>query len=131
MSALRVYRIVVESWPTLDGEPWARFYGEGAAVPNDEIPEWLEPYIAKGFAAYGHWSYLWNRKATDEGRIAERLRVHEGWGGEEYPAAVLMPKPKRKHYLSASGASELAADMRAFGAVVRVEKSAPVSWDAS
>ena len=40
---------------------------------------------------------------------------------------VLMPKVNRRHYLSASGAHEVARDMRAFGADVVVQRSAAIT----
>lgn len=116
---MRVYRIVVDSWPTPDGEPWARYYGVNAAVPNHAIPEWLTPRLESAKAS--PWN-VWERTAGD--RIIARIKRDEA----DDISAVLMPKPKRRNYLSASGASELAKDMRAFGAEVRVIASEPIVW---
>lgn len=121
--SLRVYRIVVDSWPTPDNQPWARFYGDGAASPNHDFPAWLKPILAVGVEAYDRW----HRQDSPAKRIAERLKMDDRTGDYEL-MGVLMPKPKRRNYLSASGASELAKDMRAFGAEVRIVTSEPVVW---
>ena len=121
MSVLRVYRIEVTKWPTDDGLPWARFYGPGAAVPNDEVPAWLQVLIDE--ARPHQWRFVVNRTPLD--RIADRIRWDDD--RDEF-TGILMPKAKRENYLSASGASELAADMRAFGAEVTVRRSEPVRW---
>lgn len=120
---MRVYRLQVEEWPTPDGQPWARYYGADAAVPDDEFPTWLKPILAVGVEVYDRW----NREDSPAKRIAERLKMDDRTGDYEL-VGVLMPKPKRRNYLSASGAQELAKDMRAFGAVVRVVASKPVEW---
>lgn len=122
MTVLRVYRIEVTKWPTSDGQPWARFYGSGAAAPNHEIPEWLDGLVAK--ALPHRWTFG-DRDAL--ARVADRIRYDVD---RDQLIGVLMPKPKRQNYLSASGASELAADMRAFGAEVTIHRSEPVRWSA-
>ena len=116
---MRVYRIVVESWPTPDGEPWARYYGQGSAVPNHIIPAWLMERLET--ATESPWN-VWGRTAGD--RIIDRTKRDDA----DDIAGVLMPLPKRRNYLSAAGVSELAKDMRAFGAEVRVIASEPVAW---
>jgi hypothetical protein len=119
-SNLRVYRLIVESWPTPDGEPWARIYGEGIAVPNHHIPEWLTPLLDDA----SRHCYDYN-DGTPIKRVAARMR----WDDDRDECTqVLMPVPKRAHYLSGPGAHRVAKDMRAFGAVVRVERSEPVMW---
>lgn len=121
---LYVYRLVVDSWPTPDGKPWARFYGTGAQAPNHVIPEWLRPLLDDAVPliyAYG--------KETPRHRVAARLKWDDHAGYDEGELmGVLMPRVSRAHYLSASGAHELARDLRAFGAVVRVIRSARVEW---
>ena len=117
---LRVYRIVVDEWPTEDGHPWARFYGPDAAVPNHLVPGWLTPLVEAALPRLNTY-----RDLSDLGRIAARIRYDDD---RDELRGVLMPKPKRVNYLSASGVSELAADMRAFGAKVRVLRSEPVVW---
>lgn len=121
--SLYVYRIEVTRWPTEDGEPWARFYGPNAAMPYHEIPEWLAPLID---AAKPHmYRYL---DPSDMGRVARHIRYDDD---RDELVGVLMPLPKRVNYLSASGVSELVANMRAFGAEVTVHRSQPVNWEAS
>lgn len=115
-SSLYVYRLIVSSWPTDDGEPWARYYGEGTAVPNHEIPEWLDRLVTGAVGAH-----YWNDRSP-RGRIAARLKIDDA----DEVRAVIMPKVSRRHYLSASGAYEVARDMRAFGAVVTVQRSEAV-----
>lgn len=124
MSSLRVYRIVVDEWPTPDGKPWARVYGYPHGLPgydhlngyedaNEEIAEWLEAVIENPTAHGDSWRVL-DRVVYDTDR--------------DLLLGVVMPKPNRKNYLSASGASELAKAMTAFGASVRVLRSNPVTW---
>lgn len=121
---LYVYRIVVDSWPTPNGQPWARIYGSphgqrydhlngfDDSMCGEEIPKWLEATI-NGAQGPESWRIL-SRVVED---VDRDLRM-----------GVVMPKPNRKHYLSASGAHALARDMRAFGAAVRVLRSKPVEW---
>lgn len=137
MSTLRVYRIVVDSWPTPDGRPWCRFYGYDAQHAgrlidpyddsyDEDIPEWLEKRIAWA-REQTHGALRGTYMVTpyaDPFRIIERLRE----GDADWQLGVLMPKRHRVNYLSASGARELARDMRAFGAQVRVLRSEPVVW---
>lgn len=118
--SLYVHRIEVARWPTSDGQPWARFYGPNAAVPNREVPDWLSPLVAAAMPLI--YAY---RDLSDLGRVAAHIR----WDGDrDELAGVLMPLPKRRNYLSASGVSEVAANMRAFGAEVTVHRSEPVRW---
>lgn len=115
-----VYRIEVDSWPTTDGERWARFYGQGAAAPNHEIPAWLTALIPPAMSLL--YAY---RDPSPAGRVARRIR----WDDDrDELVGVLMPVPQRKNFLSASGVAELARDMRAFGAEVRVIQSAAIEW---
>lgn len=114
MSALTVYRIIVDEWPTPDGEPWARLYGPAYNTYGREddvlqpaVPEWLLERVCRS----RDWRVLNRVIEDDHGEVS-----------------VVMPKPKRKHYLSASGAHELARNMEAFGAKVRVQRSKPVEW---
>ena len=120
MTALYVYRIEVTRWPTEDGQPWARFYGPDAAVPNHMVPGWLTPLVEAALPRLNAY-----RDLSDLGRIAARIRYDDD---RDELRGVLMPKPKRVNYLSASGVSELAADMRAFGAEVTVRRSKAVRW---
>jgi len=106
--SIRVYRIEVTRWPTPDGEPWERAYGPSAYQSYD-VPEWLEP-----------------RLNSPDWRVQTRVQYDDA----DEIALVVMPKPKRVNYLSASGAAELAANMRAFGAEVTVHRSEPVRWSA-
>ena len=117
---LRVYRIEVTRWPTDDGQPWPRFYGPNAAVPHDEVPDWLDSLVEAAMPKI--YTY---RDLSPLGRVAARIRYD---ADRDALMGVLMPKPKRRNYLSASGASELAADMRAFGAEVTIHRSEPVRW---
>lgn len=119
--SLYAYHIEVAGWPTDDGLPWARFYGNGAAAPNHEIPEWLTPIVESALPLVG-WRI--GDKST-RGRVAGRIRYNDD---QVKFVGVLMPLPKRVNYLSASGVSELAADMRAFGAEVVVHRSEPIVW---
>lgn len=112
-----IYRLVVQAWPTPDAAPWQRFYGPAflpfshtRGMPN--VPDWLHELIAR------------HRSGPDGWRVEKALR-EDAYGGH----SVLMPVPKRAHYLSASGAHEVARDMAAFGALVDVERSEPVAWD--
>lgn len=118
---LYAYRLCVFEWPTDDGEPWNRYYGDGAPDPFDEIPPWLlklcEAAIREPWSPSVHRSPL--------SRVSGRVKVSDD--GEDTVLGVLMPKVNRRHYLSASGAHELARDMRAFGAVVTVERSAAIT----
>lgn len=116
--SLYVYRLHVSFWPTDDGEPWARYYGDGAAAPHHWMPEWL----GKLSAAAAPLQYRYNDK-TPLARVAARLKINDG----DEVVGVIMPKINRRHYLSASGAHELARDMRAFGAVVTIQRSAAVA----
>jgi hypothetical protein len=118
---LYVYRIVVDRWPTDDGKPWARFYGPSAAAPHHEIPDWLAALVDAAMPL--RYAY---RDLSDLGRVASRIRYDDD---REIFQGVLMPKPHRVHYLSASGAHELARDMQAFGAVARVTRSKAVEWE--
>ena len=117
-----VHRIEITQWPTDDGLPWARFYGPGTASPNHLVPSWLQALIDE--ARPHQWRFAVNRGPLD--RIADRIRWDDD--RDEF-IGVLMPQPKRRNYLSASGVSELAADMRAFGAEVVVQRSEPVRWN--
>jgi hypothetical protein len=119
---LYVYRIEVTHWPTDDGQPWARFYGPNTAVPNNEVPEWLGPLVDAAMPL--RFAY---RDISDLGRIAAHIRYDDD---REQLGGVLMPKPKRVNYLSASGVAELVANMRAFGAEVTIHRSKPVRWEA-
>lgn len=105
------YRLVVEEWPTPDGQPWKRWYGLG----GEPIPSWLTERIDA--IRRMHWR-------ERDWRLYDRIKEHED--GETL--SVLMPVPRRKLVLSASGANSLARHMRAFGAVVRVERSMPITW---
>jgi hypothetical protein len=117
---VKVYRIVIDSWPTDDGEPWARYYGDNTAVPNHVIPGWLRPLLEQ--AVPHMYRY---RDGTPLLRVANRLKYDDD---REHLAGVIMPLPKRVTYVSASGVKELARDMRAFGAEVRVIASDPITW---
>lgn len=117
-----VYRIEVTHWPTGDGLPWSRFYGPGAAAPNHVVPEWLNPLIEAALPLL--YAY---RDPSPLGRVARPRHIRYDDDRDEL-AGVLMPLPKRVNYLSASGVSELAADMRAFGAEIEVHRSKPVEW---
>lgn len=125
MSTLRVYRIVVDSWPTPDGQPWERCYGPkyqhydhmNGHSGADDVPEWVREVITR--AHYPSEPEGW--------RVLKRCDdIPEDATGAS--VSVVMPKPVRKNFLSASGAHELARDMRAFGAQVRVLRSEPVVW---
>lgn len=109
---MNVYRIVVDSWPTPDGKPWERAYGPHAygITEGEEIPEWLSDLVGR--------SHDW--------RVLTRVQYDDRT--DEY-ALIVLPVPKRRNYLSASGVSELAANMRAFGAEVHTVKSKPVEWE--
>lgn len=123
MMTLYAYRLVVTDWPTDDGESWARFYGPNAACPNDEVPEWLEELVEAAMPR----RYALYRDLSDLGRVAARIRYDDD---RDQLHGILMPKTSRRHYLSASGAHELARDMRAFGASVAVQRSAAITeWN--
>lgn len=121
MTTLYVYRIEVTRWPTVDGQAWARFYGPNAALPYHEIPGWLAQLVDPALPLVG-WRI---GDKSNVGRVADRIRYDDD---RDELIGVLMPLPKRVNYLSASGVSELAADMRAFGAEVTVRRSEPVRW---
>jgi hypothetical protein len=148
MSNLYVYRIVVESYPTEDGQPWDRYYT--LDYENEyarEAPDWLRAKIEHALTTppWGDKENLekWLEagkgsakltSAHDAERIIERLRIK----GEQYrghdvasdePTGVVMPKPWRKHYLSGSGGHALVNDFNAFGAVARLERSQKVLWE--
>lgn len=108
---MRVYRIVVDEWPTPDGKPWDRAYGPSAygLTEGQEIPEWLEECVGR--------SHDW--------RVLTRVQ-HDDRTDEI--ALIVLPLPKRTNYLSASGVSELIANMQAFGAKARAVASKPVEW---
>lgn len=116
---LYAYRLGVYAWPTDDGQPWARFYGDTAPTPFDEIPAWLGGVIAEVLARRHPLRYPRDSFA----RVADRVTLNDA----DEPVAVLMPKVRRQHYLSASGAYELARDMRAFGAGVVVQRSTAIT----
>lgn len=136
MSALRVYRIVVESWPTPDGEPWKRIYGSPHGETYDhlngfdesrcgpDIPDWLSEQI-RWAQTQGPCRNVTLTPYAAPWRVLDRLVEDTD---RDVLMGVVMPKPNRKHYLSAAGAHELVRDMRAFGAVARVERSQPVEW---
>ena len=146
MSTQYVYRIIVESWPTPDGEPWERYYGTGR-WRHDEVegvPEWLQPLIewVQGIPPWSREDVElneWLAKAPDErsrrlGRsqaahVFERLRFVQGLDGKQHLRGVVMPKPHRKNFLSASGGHQLVNAMNAFGAVARIERSKKVAWE--
>jgi hypothetical protein len=121
-ASLYAYRIEATHWPTGDGEPWARFYGPNAAAPHHEIPDWLTPLVEAAVPLVGRFCL---RERIDLDRIADRIRYDDD---RDELIGVLMPLPKRVNYLSASGVSELAADMRAFGADVTIHRSEPIKW---
>ena len=114
------YRLEVSHWPTPDGLPWARFYGPDAAAPNHEVPDWLGVLVEAAMPLL--YAY---RDPSKLGRVARNIRYDDD---RDELRGVLMPLPKRRNYLSASGVSELAANMRAFGAEVVVHRSEPVRW---
>lgn len=116
----RAYRIEVTRWPTEDGKPWSRFYGPGAAAPDHKIPDWLARLVDEAMPLI--YAY---RDPSGPGRIARRIRYDDD---RDELRGVIMPKPKRATYLSASGVAELAADMRAFGAEATVLQSEPITW---
>lgn len=119
--SIYVHRIDVTRWPTDDGQPWPRFYGPNAAAPDHEIPDWLTRLVEAAMPLL--YAY---RDPSDLGRVARRIRYDDD---RDQLAGVLMPKQQRRNYLSASGVSELAADMRAFGAEVVVHRSKPIEWE--
>jgi len=121
--SMYVYRLEVTHWPTDDGKPWARVYGDNAAAPNDEVPDWLTPIIEAALPR--RWAY---RDLSGPGRVAARVRYDDD---RDELIGVLMPKSKRRNFLSASGAHELAKDMRAFGAEVTVHRSHAIVWEGS
>lgn len=96
----RVYRIEVTHWPTDDGKPWSRFYGPGAAVPDNEVPGWLQALVDAAMPLIRAY-----RDPTPLGRVAAHIRWDDD--RDEFHG-VLLPKPKRVNYLSASGVNELA-----------------------
>lgn len=108
------YRLVVESWPTPDGLPWRRWYGSDHGI-GAEIPEWLDAKVCE------IRMIPWQQR---DWRLYDRVKEHDD--GEGY--SVVMPVPRRKVMLSASGAHGIARHMTAFGAVVRVERSEPITW---
>lgn len=113
LAPTRAYRLVVESWPTPDGEPWQRTYG---LTGNDgPIPEWLSGYVETILRT------PWQER---DWRLYDRIKEDV----DRDTMGVLMPVPRRKVMLSASGTHSLARHMRAFGAVVHVHRSRPIDW---
>jgi len=116
----RLYRIVVDRWPTDDGQPWLRF------IAN--------PYSGAYGTDYDEPGQEWFRRLVDfdtspvAGKITEEFGAGDNDQGETL--GWILPDPKRRHYLSGSAAKRWVERARLLGAEARVIVSDPVTWAA-
>jgi hypothetical protein len=121
----RVHRVVVESYPTPDGKPFDQqhqndyetavelFHNPGAPL---DCPPWLEgiDLSDRVYADNDDWR---------EGPIAGATICS---GGEPL---LTVPILRRANYFSKAAAANRLALLTAWGAVGRVESSAPIKWE--
>ena len=120
----RLYRVVVDAWPTPDGLPLDRqedefwndisyaFYNPSAADAKP-WPEWLGD-ITDWFDDPGDcWSPP--SRAYKAGHYCE-------------DAGLVVPILRQRLWRQRAAAERKAADLRTWGCVVRVEASDPITW---
>lgn len=125
MSTQRLYRLTVVAWPTPDGRPFdmqdeGLWEGIADAFHNPSLdnpwPEWLGNITDWFDDPGGPWS--------PPGRAAK-----SGYWIES--AGLVVPVVRRRHWQTRAAAERKAADLRHWGATVRVDPSDPITWSDS
>jgi hypothetical protein len=124
---MRVYKLVIESWPTPDGRPFRDI--------DDDV--WL--------SAADHWCGNFNSEWPawlPEGLdLSERIPPDDSYGAWVPPAGywvggsntilVVPDVPQRKHYFSRAAAQRKLDSYVEWGVVGHIETSEPIAWVAS
>jgi hypothetical protein len=126
MSAvLKVHRVVIDSYPTPDGKPFDQqhindyetavqlHYNPGAPF---DMPKWLEgiDLSERLYTGSDDWT---------EGPIMGATII-----GYDHEPLLTVPVLRRVNFFSRTAASGRLAQLTAWGAVGRVESSAPIEW---
>ena len=122
----RLYRLVVESWPTPDGRPFDyqadEFWEQIADAfhnPNDAnpLPEWLAGCPLEEWLDDPGGSWEPPHRAFIRGCYYES-------------AGLVVPVLGRRHWQTRHAAETKAAEFRRWGCAVRVDASDPITWGA-
>ena len=97
---MRLYKIIVDHWPTDDGKPWPRFIN--AALPNEAqpwqtpVPDWALPLVYEDFSGMEEFA----RYTGD----------NSGWGPPEEIQGWVLPSPNAGPYRLRDWRSKKAAE---------------------
>lgn len=125
MSITRVHRIVIDSYPTPDGKPFELqpqndyetavelHYNPGAPL---DCPEWLQAIdlADRLYTGSSDWT---------EGPIVGTTIFNSG-----HEPMLTVPVLRRINFFSRTAAANRLARLTEWGAVGRIESSAPVEW---
>ncbi len=131
MRAQFVWRLVVDSWPTENGEPFARqgfdYWDEIARAfeNNEPVPSWLpdlRPWLAHGDESPQRDGYAIAYDDPPDPRT--------GYPG--FPEYVMnVPSAPTRTYLSRSSVAGRLADLLAWGCEAHIERAPIGEWEAS
>ena len=124
---MRVHRLVIDSWPTPDGQPFS-------AQDEDMWAEAVEHWAGNFDAAWPSW-------LPESLDITEWLPTDGSYGHQEWPAKTGSPigeyddlvmnvprVPRRMHYFSKSAAQKVLAVLAEWGVIGHIESSEPIVW---
>lgn len=139
MSVHYVYRIVVDSWPTEDGKPFAAqgfdywekvvdAFHAGESIPSwlpDNFGEWVTPPEDEDDPFSGSSS------PKRMGHAVAYYEAHEpetGYGGYSHHL-LNVPHANRRRRFNKSALTDRLADLRAWGCVARIERAPIGEWE--
>ena len=124
MRVQNLYRLTVDSWPTPNGKPfdwqsdefWERI-ADAFHNPSDDnpMPEWLDACPLEEWLDDPGGSWEPPHRAFVRGRYYEL-------------AGLVVPIVARRHWQTRSAAERKASALRAWGCVVRIDQSDPITW---
>lgn len=130
MSTQYVWRLVVDSWPTENGEP---FYAQGfdywkdivnAFEAGEPVPTWLP-------ANFKQW--LWNDDPSGEqhGYLIGDYEPADWQGGDPGwdERLLYVPHATTKRYLTRASLPNRLKDLLAWGCEARIERAEIGSWE--
>lgn len=122
MTEQRLYKIVVESWPTDDGKPWPRFIDAKDQGPwSNPIPDWAEPLIGDDLDGMEEFA----RHTGSAGGPWEPPDEVMGW---VMPNPSAGPRGGRRYWHNKAAAEKWIADARKWGAKAHLVTSDPIAW---
>lgn len=129
MSA-KVFRVVVDSYPTPDGKP---FTDQPVSFWRQVVDHYYDPF---GDDPTPHWvpdisDYLHTESSGDYGHTTWDPPVRRGKSvcdGFEYPPLITVPSLTRKHFFSRHAAQVRVDQLVEWGCVARVETAEIGAW---